>query len=124
MLKRGWIERAIEQLAQALAVIVGLRKKGRRDEAVAQVDDAFFRVGGIDVRLVELADARMLAQQIREPVRLLIVARLARERAEIEVERGGGTAASWRRKAEELYTHAEAAGAALDDDTRSWIAAG
>jgi hypothetical protein len=124
MQRRDWIERAIEQLAQALAAIMGLRKNGLQEEAAAQVNDAFFRLGGIDVRLVEMSDARLLAQQVRDPIRLLIVARLARERAELELERGGGSGASWRRKAQELYSEAEAAGAALDEDARNWIAAG
>jgi hypothetical protein len=133
VLREDFIERMIRQLAQAVAGILGLRKRGRLDEAEAEVLAAIAGLGRIDPRLLDASDAPRLldasdavtvASLVRETGQLQVLARLLAERAEIQADRiRDAEAARSRRKAVELWLEAALAGATLDADARRRIAA-
>lgn len=124
MLREDFIERMIRQLAQAVAGILGLRKRGRLDEAEAEVLAAIAGLGRIDPRLLDASDAVTVASLVRETGQLQVLARLLAERAEIQADRiRDAEAARSRRKAVELWLEAALAGATLDADARRRIAA-
>ncbi|BDG03877.1 hypothetical protein [Anaeromyxobacter oryzae] len=123
-LQRDWILRIVEQLAQALARVAGLRKQARTEDAVKELAGAASGLAGIDLHMAASVDAATLAGLVREPVRMAVLARVMLERAEIARDLGDAAGdLAWRRRAVELWLEAGAAGAALDDDARAAIAA-
>ena len=123
-LHRDWILRVVEQLTQALARALALRKQGRREEAVREVAAAAASIAGIDLGMASSVDAATLAGLVREPVRSAALARLMLERAELAREAGDAAGeGAWRRRAVELWLEAGAAGAELDETARAAIAA-
>ena len=69
-LKRDYILRIIEQLAQALATALRLRKKGAHEEAIAEVASAAAGIAGLDLRMAASVDAPTLSAHVPEPPRL------------------------------------------------------
>lgn len=122
-LKRDYILRIIEQLAQALASVLKLRKKGAHPAAIAEVESAAAGIAGLDLRMAASVDAATLAGHVQEPARLAALARLLEERAEIAREQGDAGEDGWRRKAVEVWLEAGARGAVLDAGARAAIAA-
>ncbi len=106
--REDYLLRMIRQLSEALARIMGLRRSGRREEAIEEVAAAMSSVAGIDPRLVESSDASVLAALLGDEGRRRALARLCLERADIEAERGDRAAAeAWRRKALALWHEVE-----------------
>jgi hypothetical protein len=100
--------RIVQQLAELAARVLGLRKKGHLDEAVAAVEQAARSLAGVDLRMIEGVATPSVAALVGDPDRIQLLARLAAMRAEVEDDRGdAAAAASWRRRSEELL---EAAG--------------
>jgi hypothetical protein len=123
-LRRDWILRIIEQLTQALARVLALRKQGLTDEAVKEVASAASGVAGIDLAMAASVDAVTLAGFVREPARAAVLARLMLERAALAGDAGDVAGeAAWRRRAVELALEAGAPGAELDAALRDAIAA-
>ncbi len=107
--REDFLLRMIRQLAEALARIGGLRRRGRREEAIEEVAAAMSASAGVDPLLVESSDASVLAALVGDEGRRRALARLCLERAEIEAERGDQAAAgAWRRKAVALWDEVEA----------------
>ncbi len=88
MLREDYLERMIRQLAQALARILGLRRRGETQAALEELDGAVATVAGLDPRAVEASDPAVLAALLRAPDRLVALGRLLAERAGIEDDRG------------------------------------
>jgi hypothetical protein len=119
-LRRDWIQRMIEQLAAALARIVGLRASGRLDEARAEIERAAGGIAGVDLRMIEAVDSAQAAALVRDPDRVAALARLALERAEVEGASGDAAREeAWRRRAVELGLEAALAGASIDVEVRA-----
>ena len=109
-LRRDYVMRIVQQLAELAARVLGLRKKGHLDEAVAAVEQAARSLAGVDLRMIEGVATPSVAALVGDPDRLELLARLAAMRAEVEEDRGdAAAAAAWRTRAEELF---EAAGTA------------
>jgi hypothetical protein len=124
-LRRDWIHRMIEQLAAALARIVGLRQAGRLDEARGEIERAAGGIAGVDLRMLEAVDSAQAAALVRDPDRVAALARLALERAEIEAASGDAARErAWRRRAVELGLEAALAGAPIDAEVRAAALAG
>jgi hypothetical protein len=118
--RQDYILRLIEEMVQVLAAVLGLRKKGRHDEAIAAIEAASSSLTGIDLRLFEVIDPGALAARMGDAARMRIVARLLLERAEVERDRGNGTAsAAWRRRAVLLGLEAVLAGGTVDKEVRA-----
>ncbi len=94
MLREDYLERMIRQLAQALARILGLRRRGETEAALEELDGAVAAVAGLDPRAVEASDPALLAALLREPDRLAALGRLLAERAGVEDDRGEGERAA------------------------------
>jgi hypothetical protein len=122
-LNRDYILRIAEQLAQALASVLKLRKKGAHSAAIGEVESAAAGIAGLDFRMAASVDAATLAGHVQEPARLEALARLFQERAEISREQGDAGENGWRRKAVEVWLEAGARGGVLDAAARAAIAA-
>ncbi len=118
--RQDYILRLIEEMVRVLAAVLGLRKQGRHDEAIAAIESASSSLAGIDLRLFEAIDPGVLAAQMGDAARMRIVARLLLERAEVERDRGNGEAsAAWRGRAVRLGLEAILAGGAVDKEVRA-----
>lgn len=114
-IENDYVMRAIQQLAQALARVLGLRKAGRLDAAIQEVDAAMASIAGVDPRLLLLVEARAIAAQLRTPARMQVAGRLAAERAALLCQRGDREGERlWRGKAAEMYRESVRAGGKLD----------
>jgi hypothetical protein len=94
VLREDYLERMIRQLAQALARILGLRRRGETEAALEELDGAVAAVAGLDPRAVEASDPAVLAALLRDPARLAALGRLLAERAGVEDDRGEGERAA------------------------------
>ena len=116
MLREDYLERMIRQLAQALARVLDLRRRGETEAALEALESAMASLAGLDPRTVEASDPAVLAALLREPVRLAALGRLLAERAALEGERGQAErAAATRRRALALLLEASLSGP-LDPD--------
>lgn len=121
-LKRDYILRIVEQLAQAIARILALRAKGDLPAAVREVEGAAPAIAGMDLRMAASVDTATLARHLTEPVRMAALARLMYERAGLAGEEGDEAGARrWGVRAVELWRAAEAAGAELDEVARAAV---
>jgi hypothetical protein len=128
VLREDYLLRMISQLTQALARVLGLRRRGETEAALEELDAAVAAVAGLDPRAVEASDPAVLAGLVREPARLAALGRLLAERAGIEDDRGeAGRAAAIRARALWLLLESSL-GAPLDPEAlacaRSLRAAG
>ncbi len=94
MQREDYLERMIRQLAQALARILGLRRRGETEVALEELEAAMAAVAGLDPRAVEASDPALLAALLREPARLAALGRLLAVRADLEDDRGQGQRAA------------------------------
>jgi hypothetical protein len=92
--RRDYIQRMVQQLAEALARIAGLRAQKDLDGAEREVAEAY-RTLNVDPTFLSL-DARSLIAVVGDPDRLRMLARLLDEEAAVCEARGD--AASARRK--------------------------
>lgn len=123
-LKRDYILRIIEQLAEAVARILALRTKGKVTEAIRETEGAAGAIAGMDLRMAAAVDSATLARHLADPVRMAALARLMHERAGLAGDQGDAAAErSWRQRAVELWRAAEAAGTELDDVAREALRA-
>jgi hypothetical protein len=123
VLREDYLERMIRQLAQALARILGLRRRGETEAALEELDAAVAAVAGLDPRAVEASDPALLAALLREPDRLAALGRLLAERAGVEDDRGEGErAAATRARALGLLLEASLA-APLDPEALACVRA-
>ncbi len=123
-LKRDYILRIIEQLAEAVARILALRRKGNLAEAIRATEDAAGGIAGMDLRMAGAVDTGTVARHLADPVRMAALARLMHERAGLAGDQGDAAAErSWRQRAVELWRAAGAAGAELDEVAREALKA-
>ncbi len=123
-LKRDYILRIVQQLAEAVARILALRKKGSVAEAIREVEGAAGAIAGMDLRMAAAVDTGTVARHLADPVRMAALARLMHERAGLAGDQGDAAGeTTWRRRAVELWRAAEAAGATLDEVAREAVRA-
>ena len=109
-LKRDYILRIIEQLAEAVARILALRSNGIKTPGFWPP---------MDLRMAGAVDTATVARHLADPVRMAALARLMHERAGLAGDQGDAAAErSWRQRAVELWRAAGAAGATLDEVAR------
>jgi hypothetical protein len=102
-IQRDYILRIIEALAQALARIVALRKRGATEEAKQEIAATARSLLGVDLGLLEALGAGAVATQLGQPERIDALAQLVDERAEVERARGDEAAAArWAGRGAEL----------------------
>lgn len=121
--RRDYILRLIEQFAQMLARIVGLRKAGKADEAEKLVRETADGIFGSLRSMIDSVDASTAANLLGAREKISVYAALTTEEAEIAVLKGDGRKAFSRRKrALELYLEASRLGE-LDEHSRANVEA-
>ena len=86
--RKDWLRRLIEQLAQALATIAGLRRSGQLVEAEMALKQAERELLGPLARDAERLDSESLKQLLSADERVRLYAELLIERAELRSLRG------------------------------------
>ena len=117
MIRKDYIERLIEQFATAFAALLKLRRERKLEEAQQLVRDTALSVLGMEYTALTMADAASTAQLLGHPLRVVGLARLVAEEAELFQEQGNPARASLRwGLALELFLEARALGASLEGD--------
>jgi hypothetical protein len=118
MIQRDYIERLIQQVAEAVGLVLGLIRSGKFDQALQLVDATTEKVLGPHRSLLERLEATSAVELIGrfELDRLRLYAALLGEKGAIHELRGDAAAAqACYRHALELYAASSAAGARLMD---------
>ncbi|MEW5851354.1 MAG: hypothetical protein AB2A00_21375 [Myxococcota bacterium] len=84
--RRDWVMRMVKQLTDALARILGLRKAGRHDEALALIGDTLREVLGEVVDVAERVDEKTAASLLGHADAIRAYAQLLTERAAVREE--------------------------------------
>jgi len=109
--RRDYIMRLIEQFAQVLARIMGLRKAGKLDEAQILVNETADGIFGSLRSMIDKVDASTAAGLLGGREKIAVYAALNAEEAEIAALKGDGRKAqARRRRALELYLEASRLG--------------
>src|SRR5258705_12320476 len=80
--------RLVQQLADAIARIAGLRRDGRHEEAIAESGRAWDELLGHPRTLVDVVDTPTLASMLREPARMRVGVHLLLEEARAHEAKG------------------------------------
>jgi hypothetical protein len=88
MFERDYVMRAVKQVAQALARVLGLRQLGKQEEADRELDELYRGLVPFDRELLHLLDPQTLAGMIREPERVVAICRLLAFEADEADQRG------------------------------------
>lgn len=117
MIRQDYIQRLIEQFAAAFAALLKLRRERKLDEAQQLLRDTALSVLGMEYSTLTMADAASTAQLLAHPRRVVGLARLVAEEAELFHEQGNAARASLRwGLALELFLEARAMGAKLEGE--------
>jgi hypothetical protein len=65
--RRDWLERALSQIAEALARVLGLRKRGADEEALEEIHRATLELFGIPRSMLLSLDARTALEVLAAP---------------------------------------------------------
>jgi hypothetical protein len=91
MFERDYVMRAVKQVAEALARVLGLRQLGKQEEADRELDELYRGLVPFDRELLQLLDPQTLVGMIRDPERVHGICRLlafeadeAEKRSELE----------------------------------------
>ncbi len=121
--RRDYILRLIEQFAEMLGRIMGLRKSGKLDEAEKLIRATADGIFGSLRSMIDNVDAATAANLLASREKIVVYAALTLEEAEIAESRGQtAKAASRRRRALELYLEASRLGA-LDAQAQTNVVA-
>ncbi len=117
MIRKDYIERLIEQLAQALAAILKARQEQRPEDAMQLIRDTALSALGMEYSVLTMADAASTARLLGHPSRVAGLARLVAEEGELLEEQGERARAALRRNlALELFLEARAQGGTLEGE--------
>lgn len=109
--RRDYILRLIEQFAEVLARIMGLRKSGKLDEAQKLANETADGIFGSLRAMIDQVDPSTAAGLLGARDKIAVYAALTAEEAEIAALRGDGRRAQTRRRrALELYLEASRLG--------------
>lgn len=109
--RRDYILRLIEQFAEMLGRIVGLRKSGKLDEAEKLVRETADGIFGSLRSMIDNVDPATAANLLASREKIVVYAALTLEQAEIAAAKGENRrATSRRRRALELYLEASRLG--------------
>lgn len=105
---QDYILRLIQQMAQAVAQMLGLRGGGQVEEGLQVARDAEGELLGPLLPAVSVVDAGTAAQMIGEPLKVALWARLLAERAALLEDAGDPAAAAVTERAAALAAEARA----------------
>ncbi|MDY7226469.1 hypothetical protein [Hyalangium rubrum] len=114
MITKDYIERLIEQFAQALKALLKARQEQRPEEAHRLIRETALATLGMEYSVLTMADAASTARLLGHPQRVVVLARLVAEEGELLSEQGEGARAGLRwGLALELFLEARELGASL-----------
>lgn len=119
MIQRDYIERLIQQVAQAVGLVLGLTRSGRLSDALQVLHQTISEVLGPDHPLLERMEAGSLVSLLGrfDLDRVCLYALLLAEEGTVHEQRGDHEQAGrCRRHALELYAASSLAGQRLADD--------
>jgi hypothetical protein len=117
MIRKDYITRLIEQFAAALSALLKLRRERKTEEAQQLLRDTALSLLGMEYSTLTMADAASTAQLLSHPLRVVVLARLVAEEAELLQDQGNTARASLRwGLALELFLEARAMGATLEGE--------
>jgi hypothetical protein len=117
MIRKDYIERLIEQFAAAFAALLKLRRERKTEEAQQLIRDTALSVLGMEYATLTMADAASTARLLGHPLRVVGLARLVAEEAELFHEQADTARATLRwALALELFLEARALGASLEGE--------
>ncbi len=120
--ERDFLMRMIQQLADALARIAGLRGAGRTPEALLLLQQTTDGVFGPMARMLEQVDSASAAMLLASPQKIRAYASLLDERARIHAAQGeNARARADERRALDLFLLSLRAPAEIPDDVRAAI---
>ena len=103
MFERDYLMRAVRQVAQVLARVLGLRQQNKQEEADRELDELYRGLVPFDRELLDLLDPQTLAAMLRDPDRIRAVCQLLTFEADEADRRGDPTRAErGRRRAQAL----------------------
>jgi hypothetical protein len=108
--QRDYILRMIEQLAQALGALAGLRRAGKHDEAAELWQTTADGLFGPLLPMLDRLDAPSVALLLNDRDKLIAYAALVAERAAISEARGMISSSADHRRALALYLEAARSG--------------
>jgi hypothetical protein len=117
MIREDYIERMIQQLAQALKALIKAREEQRPEDALQLIRETALSLLGMEYGVLTMADAASTARLLGHPHRVVGLARLVVEEGELLREQGKEARASLRwGLALELLLEARAMGATLEGE--------
>ncbi|MBN1203429.1 MAG: hypothetical protein JXB05_00710 [Myxococcaceae bacterium] len=117
MIRKDYIERLIEQLAEAFAALMKARREQRAEDARQLIRDTALTVLGMEYGVLTMADAASTARLLGHPLRVVGLARLVAEEGALLQEQGDGARAALRwGLALELFLEARELGATLEGE--------
>jgi hypothetical protein len=117
MIRQDYIERMIQQLAQALKALIQAREEKRPEDALQLLRETALSLLGMEYGVLTMADAASTARLLGHPQRVVGLARLVVEEGELLREQGQEARASLRwGLALELLLEARAMGATLEGE--------
>ena len=88
MFERDYVMRAVKQVAQALARVLGLRQQNKHEEADRELDELYRGLVPFDRELLDVLDPTTLASMIRDPERVAAICELLAFEADTAEQRG------------------------------------
>jgi tetratricopeptide (TPR) repeat protein len=114
--REDYLLRLIHQLADAIAAIAGLNRKGEHDKALAAADQAWGKLLDAPRELIDAVDTPTLAGMLREPAKIRVAAQLCYEEGRALAGKGDPLHAGIRyRRAMELTLEARAIDPSAED---------
>lgn len=124
MMERDYILRMIQQLAQALGRILGLKRAGKLEEAEKALRETADGIFGPMLRTLDAIDAQSAASLLGNREKIEAYAALTAEEASIHALKGNARRASaGERRALQLYLEAVILGPETSEETGAAIAA-
>jgi tetratricopeptide (TPR) repeat protein len=107
MFRQDYLMRMIHQLADFIAQVAGLNRRGEHDKALAAADQAWGKLLDAPRELIDAVDTPTLAAMLREPAKLRAAAQLCYEEGRALAGKGDPLHAQLRyRRALELMLEA------------------
>jgi tetratricopeptide (TPR) repeat protein len=109
MFRQDYLMRMIHQLADFIAQVAGLNRRGEHDKALAAADQAWGKLLDAPRELIDAVDTPTLAAMLREPAKLRAAAQLCYEEGRALAGKGDPLLAQLRyRRALELMLEVRA----------------
>jgi hypothetical protein len=122
--KKDYLLRMVDEMTAVLAAVLGLRKAGHPEEALAKLTAAGGDILGTPRSVLDVLSASSAARLLGEPAKVRAYGRMLRMEAEILVDLGRDGLASRRRSAQLVIEASRMPGGMRAEDKAELIALG